>query len=136
MLFRSAFQLPEAITEEGKNTVSLYEATLAISFIIYFGVTAAIIYAVFRFKRKPGDGLPVQVHGSSTAEMPSMTRFGRSGGIFKLGESARAREASGDTASASARDREQCHELQQCQRVGTRRGDIGGNWQWHSGRDV
>ena len=63
-----AFQLPEAITEQGKQTVILYEATLAISFIIYFGVTAGLIYAIFKFKRKPGDAMPVQIHGSSTAE--------------------------------------------------------------------
>jgi len=64
----TAFQLPEAITEEGKNTTILYEVTLAISFIVFFGVTAALIYAIFRFKRQPGDPLPVQVHGSSTLE--------------------------------------------------------------------
>src|SRR5215204_4981437 len=64
----TAFQLPEAITKEGKNTVILYQVTLAISFVIYFGVTAAIIYAIFKFKRQPGDPLPVQVHGSSTLE--------------------------------------------------------------------
>jgi cytochrome c oxidase subunit 2 len=64
----TAFQLPTAITEEGKKTVILYEVTLAISFVIFFGVTAALIYAIFRFKRQPGQDLPVQVHGSSTLE--------------------------------------------------------------------
>jgi cytochrome c oxidase subunit 2 len=63
-----AFQLPEAITEEGENTVILYQVTLVISFIVFFGVTAGLIYAIFRFRHKPGDEMPVQVHGSSTLE--------------------------------------------------------------------
>src|SRR3954454_18212988 len=64
----TAFQLPEAITEEGKRTHVLYEVVLAISFLVFFGVTSALIYAIFRFRRQPGDPLPVQVHGSSTLE--------------------------------------------------------------------
>jgi cytochrome c oxidase subunit 2 len=64
----TAFQLPHAITEQGKHTVLLFEAVLAISFLVFFGVTSALIYAVFRFRRQPGDPLPVQVHGSSTLE--------------------------------------------------------------------
>jgi cytochrome c oxidase subunit II len=63
----TAFQLPEAITEQGKKTVPLYQATLAVSFLVFFGVTAALIYAVFKFRRT-GPEMPVQVHGSSTLE--------------------------------------------------------------------
>jgi cytochrome c oxidase subunit 2 len=64
----TAFQLPEAMTEEGEDMTVLYQVTLAISFIVFFGVTSALIYAIFKFKRKPGDPMPVQVHGSSTLE--------------------------------------------------------------------
>jgi cytochrome c oxidase subunit 2 len=63
----TVFQLPEAITEQGKKTVPLYQATLAVSFFVFFGVTAALIHAIFRFKRS-GPDMPVQVHGSSTLE--------------------------------------------------------------------
>ena len=63
----TAFQPPEAITEQGKHTVLLYQFVLAISFLVFFGVTSALIYAVFRFKRT-GPEMPVQVHGSSTLE--------------------------------------------------------------------
>ena len=63
----TAFQPPKAITEDGENTILLYQAVLAISFLVFFLVTAALIYAVFRFKRT-GPEMPVQVHGSSTLE--------------------------------------------------------------------
>src|SRR5581483_10990870 len=62
-----AFQLPEPITDEGENTTVLYEATLAVSFIIFFAVTAGIIYAIFRFKRVDNH-VPPQIHGSSLVE--------------------------------------------------------------------
>ena len=64
----TAFQLPDPITSQAKDIEALYRPTLAISFIVYFGVTAAIIYALFRFRRR-GPDLPVQVHGSSTLEI-------------------------------------------------------------------
>ena len=63
----TAFQPPEAITEQGRRIVTLYQVVLAISFLVFFGVTAALIYAVFRFRRT-GPEMPVQIHGSSTAE--------------------------------------------------------------------
>ena len=64
----TAFQLPDAITEQGKKTEVLYQFVLAVSFLVFFGVTSGLIYAIFRFRRQPGDPLPVQVHGSSTLE--------------------------------------------------------------------
>ena len=39
----TAFQPPEAITEQGKRIVTLYEVALAISFLVFFGVTSALI---------------------------------------------------------------------------------------------
>ena len=64
----TAFQLPEAVTAEGEDTVLLYEGTLFISFVVFFGVTAGMIYAIFRYKRQPGDDMPVQIHGSNKLE--------------------------------------------------------------------
>jgi cytochrome c oxidase subunit II len=64
----TVFQLPHAVTEQGKRTTILYQATLIISFIVFFGVTAALIWAVFRYRRKSPDDMPEQIHGSSTLE--------------------------------------------------------------------
>jgi len=64
----TAFQLPSPVTAEGKKIKTLYQATLAISFIVYFLVTAGIIWAIFRYRRR-GPEIPVQVHGSSLLEI-------------------------------------------------------------------
>jgi cytochrome c oxidase subunit 2 len=64
----TALQLPDPVTSQAKDIHTLYQATLVISMIIYFGVTAGIIWAIFRF-RKTGPELPQQIHGSSTLEV-------------------------------------------------------------------
>lgn len=64
----TVFQLPEAVSEQGGRTTTLYQATLAISLLVFFGVTAGIIWAVFRYKRR-GPELPEQIHGSSRLEL-------------------------------------------------------------------
>jgi cytochrome c oxidase subunit 2 len=69
----TVFQPLDPITKEAKHTHLLYQPVLAISFAIYFAVTAGIIWAIFRFKRKSNDEMPVQVHGSSVVEI---------GGVF------------------------------------------------------
>ena len=48
----TAMQLPHPVTSQAKDTRLLYEATLTISMVIYFGVTAGIIYAIFRFPQE------------------------------------------------------------------------------------
>lgn len=67
----TVLQLPEAVTEQGKKTKDLYTATLTISMIIYFGVSAGIIWAIFRYRRT-GPELPPQTHGNSTVEFICM----------------------------------------------------------------
>src|SRR3954449_9462669 len=69
----TVFQPLDPITKEAKNTHLLYEPVLAISFIVYFAVTAGIIWAIFRFRRKSNDEMPAQIHGSSVIEI---------GGVF------------------------------------------------------
>lgn len=64
----TALQLPEAVTSQGDDIKTLYQATLAISMIIYFSVTAGIIWAIFRYRRT-GPELPRQIHGSSSLEI-------------------------------------------------------------------
>ncbi|HLG12593.1 MAG TPA: cytochrome c oxidase subunit II [Dehalococcoidia bacterium] len=63
----TVFQLPDPITETSKDVNILYEAVLAVSFVIFFLVTAGIIWAIFRYRRVD-DTIPEQIHGSSTAE--------------------------------------------------------------------
>ena len=63
----TVFQAPEPITEQAEDVDVLYQATLAISLVVFFGVTAGIIYAIFRYRRTD-DRLPEQIHGSSTLE--------------------------------------------------------------------
>ena len=63
----TVFQLPDAVTETSKDVNLLYEGVLAVSFVIFFLVTAGIIWAIFRYKRVD-DSIPEQVHGSSALE--------------------------------------------------------------------
>ncbi len=62
------FQLPDAVTVQGKRIDRLYQVVLGISFFIYFAVTAGIIWAVFRYRRRDA-ALPEQIHGSSRLEV-------------------------------------------------------------------
>lgn len=64
----TVFQLPDPITEQAKRTDLLYQPVLAISFIVFFLVTSAIIWAIFRYRRT-GPELPAQIHGSSALEL-------------------------------------------------------------------
>jgi cytochrome c oxidase subunit 2 len=63
----TVFQLPDAVTEAGKDVDLLYQAVLAVSFLVFFLVTAGIIWAIFRYRRVD-DTIPEQVHGSSVLE--------------------------------------------------------------------
>ena len=66
----TVFQLPHPISEQADNTHLLYEAVLVVSFVVFFLVTAGIIWAALHFKRKPGDDrIPEQIHGSNVLEM-------------------------------------------------------------------
>jgi cytochrome c oxidase subunit 2 len=65
----TVWQLPDPVTEQANRTNTLYQPVLAISLIIYFGVTAGIIWIMARFKRQREDEeLPVQFHGSNVLE--------------------------------------------------------------------
>jgi cytochrome c oxidase subunit II len=65
----TVFQFREPITEQAHRTNNLYIPTLIISGIVYFGVTAGIIWAVFRYRRRSADDMPDQIHGSSLLEV-------------------------------------------------------------------
>ncbi len=63
----TVFQLPDSVTVLGDRQTTLYNVTMGISFVVYILVTSAIIYAVFRYKRR-GPEIPAQIHGSSALE--------------------------------------------------------------------
>jgi cytochrome c oxidase subunit 2 len=64
----TVFQLPDPATDQGQRTHNLYQPVLAISFIVFFGVTSGIIWAIFRYRRRSEDEMPEQIHGSSILE--------------------------------------------------------------------
>lgn len=64
----TVFQLPDPITEEAERTHTLYQLVLVLSFLVFFGVTAGIIWATLHFRRR-GAEEPEQVHGSSRLEL-------------------------------------------------------------------
>lgn len=60
----------EPVTKQSKEISALYYTTLTLAVLIWAGVVGAILYAVVRFRRRPGDDtLPPQVHGNTTAEI-------------------------------------------------------------------
>ena len=63
----TVFQLPDPVTESARDIELLYIPVLFISFVIFFLVTAGIIWAIFRYRRVD-DTIPEQIHGSSTLE--------------------------------------------------------------------
>jgi len=65
----TALQPPDSITVLGDRQWTLYNVTMAISLVIYILVTCGFIYAIFRFKRRSPDEMPVQIHGSNVLEL-------------------------------------------------------------------
>jgi cytochrome c oxidase subunit 2 len=64
----TVLQLPDPVTDQGEKIHLLYQPVLVISMIVFVLVTAGIIWAIFRFKRRSSDEMPEQIHGSSTLE--------------------------------------------------------------------
>jgi cytochrome c oxidase subunit II len=61
---------PEPKTETAKDVFGLYVAVLVMGGIVFLGVEGFIVYAVVRYRRKPGDDqLPPQVHGNTMVEI-------------------------------------------------------------------
>ena len=61
---------PEPVTETGREVFNLYLIVLALALIVFVGVEGFILYAIFRYRRKPGDDiLPEQHHGNNTIEI-------------------------------------------------------------------
>jgi cytochrome c oxidase subunit 2 len=61
---------PDPATDAGQDVFNLYLIVLALAAIVFVGVEGFIIYAVVRYRRKPGDDvLPPQLHGNNTVEI-------------------------------------------------------------------
>lgn len=61
---------PDPKTEAGQDVFNLYLVVLALAAIVFIGVEGFILYAVFRYRRKPGDDvLPEQLHGNNKVEV-------------------------------------------------------------------
>ena len=61
---------PDPVTETGQDVFNLYVVVLILAAIVFVGVEGFILYAVVRYRRKPGDDtLPEQLHGNTTVEI-------------------------------------------------------------------
>ncbi len=61
---------PEPKTDAGRDVFNLYIVVLILAGIVFVAVEGFILYAVVRYRRKPGDdSLPEQLHGNTTVEI-------------------------------------------------------------------
>jgi cytochrome c oxidase subunit 2 len=61
---------PDPVTETGRDVFNLYLLVLALAAIVFVGVEGFLLYAIFRYRRQPGDDvLPEQLHGNNTVEV-------------------------------------------------------------------
>jgi len=61
---------PEPKTEVGRDVFNLYIIVLILAGIVFVAVEGFILYAIVRYRRKPGDDtLPEQLHGNSKVEI-------------------------------------------------------------------
>lgn len=61
---------PEPKTDAGRDVFNLYIVVLILAGIVFVAVEGFILYAVFRYRRQPGDErLPEQLHGNTTVEI-------------------------------------------------------------------
>ena len=60
---------PEARSEQGNDIRDLYFLIFGVGMFTFVLVEAMILFVVLRYRRRPGDGLPKQTHGSVVAEI-------------------------------------------------------------------
>ena len=61
---------PEPRTDAGRDVFNLYIIVLILAGIVFVAVEGFILYAVFRYRRRPGDDvLPEQLHGNTLIEI-------------------------------------------------------------------
>ena len=61
---------PDPVTETGQEVFNLYLIVLGLAALVFVGVEGFILYAIFRYRRQPGDDvLPEQHHGNTAVEI-------------------------------------------------------------------
>ena len=60
---------PEARSQQGGDIRDLYFVIFAVAAVVFILVEAMILYVVMRYRQRPGDGLPPQIHGNRIAEI-------------------------------------------------------------------
>lgn len=61
---------PEPKTDAGRDVFNLYIVVLILAGLVFVAVEGFILYAVVRYRRRPGDEvLPEQLHGNTTVEI-------------------------------------------------------------------
>lgn len=61
---------PEPATEQGRDVRSLYGLVLALAVVVFVAVEGFLVYAIVRYRRRPGDDeLPPQHHGDARIEV-------------------------------------------------------------------
>jgi cytochrome c oxidase subunit II len=62
--------LPQPRTDAGQDVANLYTLVLALAIVVFVGVEGFIVYAIVRYRRRPGDDvLPEQHHGNTLVEI-------------------------------------------------------------------
>ncbi len=61
---------PDPVTETGQDVFNLDLIVLALAALVFIGVEGFLLYAIFRYRRQPGDEvLPEQHHGNTAVEI-------------------------------------------------------------------
>jgi len=61
---------PQPVTDAGRDVFNLYIVVLVLAAIVFVAVEGFILYAIVRYRRKPGDEtLPEQLHGNTLVEI-------------------------------------------------------------------
>lgn len=56
-------------SDYNRDILEIYQLIFILSVIVFVLVEGALLYAVFRFRARPGDPLPKQIHGSTKLEI-------------------------------------------------------------------
>ncbi|MCC6629723.1 MAG: cytochrome c oxidase subunit II [Chloroflexi bacterium] len=59
----------DPLTEFGHSIQNIYALVWWLSVIVFVVVEGALIYTLFRFRRRPGQGVPEQLHGNARLEI-------------------------------------------------------------------
>ena len=61
--------VPEPITDEADDIKELYIIVLVMALVVFVAVEGALLYIIFRYRRRDGDAMPPQTHGNNVLEV-------------------------------------------------------------------